>query len=79
MRGAVVSEDNVIPLGNITTLDLDPHQMLKNAMPEIDGGVVLIGRDSDGDLFFASSIADGGDVLWLLEMAKKELLEISAD
>lgn len=36
---------------------------------------VVIGWDKDGQFYFASSEADGGGVLWLLEMAKKRLLE----
>ena len=31
--------------------------------------------DKDGDLYFASTMADGGEVLWLMEQCKKRLLE----
>ena len=37
--------------------------------------VVVIGWDHDGKSFFMSSIADGRDVLWLLESYKLDLLE----
>ncbi len=41
---------------------------------------VVIGFREDGEEFyFASSEADGGTVLWLLEMAKKRLLEASEE
>ena len=67
---------NVIPLGNITALDASADMILENAKGNFPDGVVLIGFDEDGDLSFASSIADGGTVLWLLEHAKKALLEV---
>lgn len=66
----------LIELGGITTLDIPVDRVLENAKGKIsDDGVVLIGFDNDGELYFASSIADGGSVIWLLEMAKKCLLE----
>jgi len=65
--------DNVIPLGNITSLDLPPDRILDAAKGHMDS-CVLLGWNCDGEIYFASSIADGGEVLWLLEMAKKQLL-----
>lgn len=64
----------VVDFNGITKLDLDPDRVLDSAKGKLDSAVV-IGFDKDGDLYFASSKADGGDVLWLLEKAKKELLE----
>jgi hypothetical protein len=66
--------DNVIPLGNITKLDLPPDRILDAAKEQIGEGVVIVGWDSVGELYFSSSIADGGEVLWLLEKAKAALL-----
>lgn len=66
----------IIPLGNITKLDLPVERVLENVKKEVEGGVVVLGLDKDGDLYFASSIANGSDVLWLMELAKKRLLEI---
>ena len=68
--------DNVIPLGMVTRLDLPPDQVLLGAKGNLDG-LVLIGYDKDGELYFASTYADGGDVLWLLEKCKQALLEVS--
>lgn len=68
--------DNVIPLGNVTRLDLPSDRVLEEAKRQIKGGVVIMGYDNDGGFYFASSIADGGEVLWLAEMMKKQLLEI---
>lgn len=71
--------DNVIPLGNITRLDLPVDRVLEMAKGEVEGGgVVVLGWDKDGEMYFSSSFADGGDVLWLMEKAKLALLEIEA-
>jgi hypothetical protein len=67
---------NVIPLGNITRLDIPTDRVLDAAKGECSDGVVILGWNNDGELYFASSIADGGTVIWLLEMAKKKLLEV---
>ena len=71
--------DNVIPLGNITHIDLPTERVLDQAKGHCSDGVVIVGFDDDGELYFSSSIADGGSVIWLLELAKKRLLEIADD
>ena len=38
--------------------------------------VVIIGFDKCGEFYFSSNKADGGCILWLMEVAKKKLLEI---
>jgi len=68
--------DNVIPLGNITRLDTPVERVLDLAKDELQNGCVILGWDEDNELFFASSIADGGEVLWLLEQAKQALLDV---
>ena len=65
----------LIPLGNITRLDLPVNTVLKAAEDQLKS-VVLLGYDKEGEEYFASTIADGGEVIWLLERAKKALLEI---
>lgn len=65
--------DNVIPLGNITRLDIPAERVLEAAKDHLEHAVIL-GWDSDDKLYFASTFADGGEVIWLLEKAKKELL-----
>lgn len=63
----------VIPLGGVTRLDLPPDRILEGAKGQLEG-VVVMGWDKDGGQYFASSLADGGDVLWLLESCKKALM-----
>ena len=64
----------VIPLNNITYLDIPPDRILESAIGKLED-VVIIGYDKDEEEYYASSIADGADVLWLLEKCKKQLLE----
>ena len=59
----------------ITKLDLDPDRVLTQAIGKLQGCLVL-GFDQDGEFYAASSYADGGNVLWLLEMGKKRILEV---
>lgn len=64
----------VIPIGCITKLDLPVDMVLDAAKNELDG-VVLMGYDKEGELYFSSTMADGGEVLWLMEQLKLKLLE----
>ena len=67
---------NVIPIGCVTRLDLPVEQVLEAAKGQGLAGVVLLGYREDGEQYFASTYADGGNVLWLLERCKKQLLEM---
>lgn len=64
---------NVIPFTGITRLDLDPDVILEAAKGELEG-VVILGFKDDGVFYAASSYADGGTVLWLLESCRKQLM-----
>lgn len=66
---------NIINLPVITTLDLPPDRLLESAVDKL-GDVVIIGHTKDGEFYFASSKSDGGCVIWLLELAKKKLLDM---
>lgn len=65
----------VITLGGVTRLDLPVDRVLDAAKGNMKG-VVLLGYDNDGQMYFASTYADGGDVLWLLEKCKQALMEV---
>ena len=67
--------DKVLFLNNTTRLNLPANRILQGAMDKLDS-VVIAGHTKDGEEYFDSSLADGGDVLWLLERMKKKLLEI---
>jgi hypothetical protein len=70
--------NNVIPFNGITRLDLDPDITLENLKGKLKGFVVC-GYNEDGEEFFSSTYADGGDVLWLLERMKLRLLNVSTE
>lgn len=64
----------VIPLGMITKLDLPVDRVLEQAKDKM-AHVVLMGWDKDGELYFASTFADGGEILWLMEKCKEALMK----
>lgn len=66
---------NVIRFNGVTRLNVEPDVVLEAAIGALDG-VVVLGYSKAGEEYFASSYADGGDVLWLLERLKKQLLEV---
>jgi hypothetical protein len=64
----------IIPFTGITKLDLPPERVLEKAGGKELEGVVIMGFTKDGEEYFASSYADGGTVLWLIERCKAILL-----
>ena len=67
-------EEKVVDLDCITTLDIPVERILERAARADLESVVVIGWTKEGDYYFASSHADGADVLWLIEVTKKKLL-----
>lgn len=65
---------DIVNLNTVTTLDIDPDRVIDSLKDADLEGVVVLGYTSDGEEYFASSYADGGDVLWLLERLKLQLL-----
>lgn len=68
----------VISLGCVTRLDLPVDRVLESAKSKM-ANVVLLGWDNDGELYFASTFADGGEVLWLLELCKLKLFAAAGE
>jgi hypothetical protein len=66
---------DIVNFTGVTRLDVPVERVIEDAKATCLGHVVIIGYDEDGDMYFASSYADGGNVIWLLEQAKKSLLE----
>ena len=69
---------NVIPLGCITKLDQPVDRVLEEAKEQLTG-VIILGWTHDGAAYFASTMADGGEVIWLLEKCKKDLLDTAEE
>jgi hypothetical protein len=70
--------NKVVNFPGVTRLDLPADRVLEGATGELDQ-VVVIGYHKDGSEYFASSIADGGTVNWLLDRMKLSLLEVPDD
>lgn len=68
---------NVIDLPVITTLDIPAERILNKAIAADLQEVMLIGTAKDGSFYFAATFGDGGNVLWLMEKAKAELLKVA--
>lgn len=71
------SMENVVLFPGITTLDIEPQRVIDSAAEAGLTDVVVLGYDKNGDEYFASSVADGAEVLWLLERLKLKLLRIA--
>jgi hypothetical protein len=64
----------VVRFRGITRLDLDAAEVLRGALEANLKTVVVVGYDAEGEEYFASSMADGADALWLMERLKNQLL-----
>jgi hypothetical protein len=71
--------DNIVFFDGVTRLDIPPERVLNSAKEANLENCVVIGWEKNGDFYFASSIASGPEVIWLLELAKKKLLEIKGE
>jgi hypothetical protein len=67
--------DNVITLPVITTLPIPVERVLSETLKAEPQIAIVIGQGKDGELYFASSVSDGGSVLWWIEKAKLALME----
>jgi len=65
----------IIPFTGITKLDLTPENLFRNYIEnDTFEGFVICGYTKEGEEFHASTYADGGTALWLLERCKAALM-----
>ena len=64
-----------VVISGINCPDITVDRVLEDAIGELNE-VVVIGTHKDGREYFASSLADGPNVNWMLDRAKKALIEI---
>ncbi|MCZ4270904.1 hypothetical protein [Maritalea porphyrae] len=69
---------NVIQFTGLTRNDMEPDSILENSIGELSE-VVLVGFDKEGDFVFASSKADAGETIFLLERGKHKLMQCCDD
>lgn len=67
---------SVVYLNVITRLPIPVERVMAKATEADLDEVIVMGFTKDGDFYFAASEPDGPSVLWLLELAKKNLLAI---
>lgn len=67
--------ENVIMFSGTVPGDYDANLILELAARQKLTSAIVIGYDADGDFMFTSSMGSGPECLWLIEMAKKKLLE----
>ena len=61
------------PTGN----DIPPERVLEAAAKKKFQGVVVMGFLENGETYMASSYADGGTVMWLMERTKRSMHEFA--
>ena len=66
---------NVTILPIVSRLDIPVAKVIEGATDADLQEIVVLGYRRDGSEFFASSQADGSEVLWLLERFKLQLLD----
>lgn len=69
----------VVQFPGVTRLDKDPNQILQDAVDRDLDSVLVMGYDKDGDIYMKTSHADGGEVMWLMELCKARLVKIAEE
>jgi hypothetical protein len=66
---------NVVSIDVPTTLDVPCDKVLSSALGNDLASVVVLGWDKDDGFYIAASTGEIGEILLLLEMAKRETME----
>ncbi len=66
----------VLMMSTLTRLNVPPDRVLRSAVGKLES-VLVLGFDKEGEFYAAASHADGGDALWLMELCKRKLLEMT--
>lgn len=68
---------DIIKFPGVTKLDIPVDTVLNKALESNLKSTVVLGWEQDGEGYYASSIAEGAEILWLLESMKYVLLRDS--
>lgn len=68
----------IVSFRGMTRLDLDPDTVLEKTKGELKH-VVIMGLTHENKYWFSSTMADGGDVLWMLEHFKHHLMDMNGN
>lgn len=66
---------DVVELGCTTKLDITPEKVLAAALEHKLESAIVIGETHDGSIYFAMSMADGPLINWLLDVAKRSIMD----
>lgn len=80
-KGAPIPQGNdkkVLMFNGVTAHELPPDRVLGAAVGQLKN-VLVIGYAEDDSFYFAGSDPSGPWNLWLLEVAKKKLIEITGE
>lgn len=67
--------DNIIKFPCLNSEDIPVDRLLEQALSENLESVLLIGKYKNGDYFLSSSDVDVKNMLWLIEVLKREIME----
>ena len=71
---------NVIDFFGKTSIDLEPEEMIKNAMEEYKfKGVVLVCWHGDDQFTVCSSMGASAEIVYALELGKKAIMDASTN
>ncbi len=65
----------VVDLADFTEVGDSVEEVLKGAGEKVKSNLVILGWDEDDSLYVSAANSTNKDVLWLLEVAKKFILE----
>lgn len=66
---------NVIELRTVTNADIPPETILQAALKAELTEAIIVGQRPDGTVYFAMSSADVPNVNWMLDCAKRLLMD----
>ena len=70
-----MSDENIVQFPGETTQDLDPNEILKNTIDENLDRVMVLGWNEDGGLWLSSSFSKVSEMVLLIELCKKVIVE----
>lgn len=65
----------IIQLNTVTTAEIPPEKILEAAIKAGLHSAIVIGHSPDGTVYFAMSTAEATSVNWLLDCAKRMLMD----
>jgi hypothetical protein len=74
-----MEHDNIVDFPGGTLLDLPTEKVLSGAIDASLTDVVVVGVKEDGSTYLAFSTSDLYQILWFLENAKMDVLNMARD